>query len=279
MLIDGRAIAEEIMTKLARVVSDFSAPPSLAIVIVGDDSVIESFVRIKKKVATKLGVPVIERRFSTSMQGTELLHAISELGKNTAIDGIIIQLPLPPPINTQIILDAVPAEKDVDMLSTESVAAFRRGDAIALPPIAGAIQEILERNNVTVAGKEALVLGYGRLVGVPAALFLRHNGAHATVVDKPIPNIAEHVRESDIVICGIGNPGFLRKEWLKKDAVVIDAGTSEAGGKIVGDAEPKCAEVASIFTPVPGGVGPIAVAMIFKNLLILASSRVQKPQR
>jgi methylenetetrahydrofolate dehydrogenase (NADP+)/methenyltetrahydrofolate cyclohydrolase len=131
---------------------------------------------------------------------------------------------------------------------------------------------------VAVSDKEALVLGYGKLVGVPASLLLRHNGAHVTVVDQVISNLAEHTRESDIIICGVGKPGLLKPEMLKPGVVVIDAGTSEAGGKIVGDADPSCALVASVFTPVPGGVGPIAVALIFKNLLVLASARA-KAQR
>ena len=276
MIVDGKKIAEEIREKLARIVSGFSVPPKLAIVVVGDNPVIESFVRIKKKVGESLGIVIAEERFAASVEPETLLSAIKKLAADETIDGIIIQLPLPPSIDIRAALDAVPTEKDVDMLSTESVAAFRRGDAPILPPIAGAIQEILERSKVNVAGKETLVLGYGRLVGVPASLLLRHNGAHVTVIDQEISDLAEHTRESDIIICGVGKPGMLKPEMLKDSVVLIDAGTSEAGGKIVGDAAPACADVASVFTPVPGGVGPIAVALIFKNLLVLAAARIKR---
>lgn len=276
MIIDGKAIAGEIREKLAHVVSGFSVAPKLAIVVAGDDPVIESFVRIKKKVGESLGVVIVEERFPLSVENDELLGTIRRLGSDETLDGIIVQLPLPPQINTQALLDAVPTEKDVDMLAAESVAAFRRGDALILPPIAGAIQEILERNKVAVGGKEALVLGFGRLVGVPASLLLRHNGAHVTVVDQEIPNLAEHTRESDIIICGVGKPGMLKPGMLKEGMVLIDAGTSEAGGKIVGDADPACAEITSVFTPVPGGVGPIAVVFIFKNLFVLKTARLKK---
>jgi methylenetetrahydrofolate dehydrogenase (NADP+)/methenyltetrahydrofolate cyclohydrolase len=279
MIIDGKAIAADIREKLARIAKSFSVPPKLAIVVVGDDPVIESFVRIKKKVGESLGVVMMEERFAASVEPELLLSAIKKLAGDETIDGIIIQLPLPASINVRDVLDAVPTSKDVDMLSTESVAAFRRGDAPILPPIAGALQEILERAKINVAGKEALVLGYGRLVGVPASLLLRHNGAHVTVIDQEISDLAEHTRESDIIVCGVGKPGLLRPDMLKSGAVLIDAGTSESGGKIVGDAEPACADVASVFTPVPGGVGPIAVALIFKNLLVLAAVHKQHQGR
>jgi methylenetetrahydrofolate dehydrogenase (NADP+)/methenyltetrahydrofolate cyclohydrolase len=279
MIVDGRAIAEEIREKLAKRVPDFRVPPRLAIVVVGDDLVIESFVRIKKNIATKLGIPVIERRFFASVQSTELLGEIKKLGADQTIDGIIIQLPLPPHLETQKILDMVPREKDVDMLSTESVASFRRGDGITIPPIAGAIQEILERSGVAVHGKECLILGRGRLVGVPAELFFRHNNAHVTMVGRDVKRLSELTKEADIIVSGAGQPGLLKPEMLKHGVVVIDAGTSEAEGKIVGDAEPACADIASVFTPVPGGVGPIAVALIFKNLLVLADARVKVQEK
>lgn len=270
MIIDGKAIAADIREKLTQRVKDFPVPPTLAIIVVGVDPVIESFVRIKKKIGESLGVSVLEYRFPASVEEGELLSAVRKLGGNKSIDGIIVQLPLPPFISTDTILSAVPKEKDVDVLATASVAAFRRGDGVILPPIAGAIQEILERSGVAVHGKEVLILGRGRLVGVPAELLFRHNGAHVTMVGRGVAQLPELIREADIVVCGTGQPGLLRPEMLKQGAVVIDAGTSEAGGKIVGDADPRCAEVASIFTPVPGGIGPIAVALIFKNLFILA---------
>ncbi|HEY9585394.1 MAG TPA: bifunctional 5,10-methylenetetrahydrofolate dehydrogenase/5,10-methenyltetrahydrofolate cyclohydrolase [Candidatus Paceibacterota bacterium] len=279
MIVDGKRIAAELREKLTRAVKELSLPPTLAIVVVGEDPVIESFVRLKKKIGETLGVQVREHRFVASVPETTLLAAMKTIAGDKSVDGVIVQLPLPPALNTQVILDAVPSEKDVDMLSTESVAAFRRGDASILPPIAGAIQEILERSGVPVEGKESLVLGRGRLVGVPAELFLRHNNAHVTVVGREVERLSDLTREADIIVCGAGQPGLLKPEMLKQGATVIDAGTSEAGGKIVGDADPRCAEVASVFTPVPGGVGPIAVALIFKNLLVLATVRTKQLSR
>lgn len=269
MIIDGKAIALDIEEKVRRTLTQFSTPPKLAIVVVGQNPVIESFVRIKKRTGERLGIPVIEHRFPDTLSGEELQARIREIGAMDDIAGLIVQLPLPPHIDVQTMLDAVPLVKDVDMLSREAVAAFARGDALVFPPVAGAIQEILEREKVAVAGKEALILGYGRLVGVPASILLRHNYAHVTVVDREIRDLDVHTKESDIIISGVGKQGLIVPEMLTPGVVLIDAGTSEAGGKIVGDVAPSCAEVASIFTPVPGGVGPIAVSMIFKNLCIL----------
>lgn len=274
MVIDGKLIACEVREKLKKVVQAFSRPLVLDIVVVGENPVIESFVCIKKRVGDELGIQVIEHRFPDTISGEALKRAVVEIAQNTQSSGLIIQLPLPAGILVQPILDAVPLAKDVDMLSTESIAAFARGEASILPPVAGAIQEILERAKVTVSGKEALVLGHGRLVGAPASILLRHNGAHVTVIDKDIPDLKVHTLESDIIISGVGKSGLITPDMISSRTVIIDAGTSEAGGRIVGDANPLCGEVAGVFTPVPGGVGPIAVVMIFKNLCVLAREHI-----
>ena len=270
MIIDGKAIAADIEAQVSKALSGLSALPILAIVVVGKDPVIESFVRIKKRMGERLNITVVEYYFPDTISGEALKKKIEDIGNLETIDGIVIQLPLPPHIDAQAMLDAVPTEKDVDMLSRASVALFARGDAHILPPVAGAIQEILERTKVSVAGREVLVLGYGRLVGIPVSILMRHNQAHVTVIDREVLDLAEHVRESAIIISGVGKPGLITPEMLSPGVVLVDAGTSESGGKIVGDIDPCCADVASVFTPVPGGVGPIAVAMIFKNLCVLA---------
>ncbi len=141
-----------------------------------------------------------------------------------------------------------------------------------LPPVAGAVAEVLMRQGVDVAGKKVVVVGAGRLVGKPVAEMLKEMGGEVAVITTTSGSL-EELKTADVVVLGAGNPGFIKPEMLKQGVVLIDAGTSEAGGKLMGDADPACAEVASIFTPVPGGIGPIAVAMIFKNLLALAPTR------
>lgn len=279
MIVDGKLIALEVREKLKKVIQSFPHPLVLDIVVVGENPVIESFVRIKKRIGSELGVAVLEHRFPDSITGEALKRAVSEIAQKSESSGLIIQLPLPDGMLVQPILDAVPQSKDVDMLSTESIAAFARGEVSILPPVAGAIEEILERTKVSARGKEALVLGHGRLVGVPASILLRHNGAHVTVIDKDIPDLKAHALESDIIISGVGKPGLITPLMVTSRTVLIDAGTSEAGGRIVGDADPLCGEVARVFTPVPGGVGPIAVVMIFKNLCILAREHIGASER
>lgn len=273
MIVDGRSIAEALNMRVKAHVAALPLPITLGIVVVGSDPVIANFVGIKKRVAEQVGVILKEFHFSEGIAEEALLREVSLLSKEVTLDGLIIQLPLPAHIVSQQILNAVDIEKDVDMLSQGARAAFSQGSAKILPPVAGAIQEILEQHKIGVGGKDVLILGHGRLVGAPAALLMRHNHAHVTVVDKEVEHLADLTREADIIISGVGQPGILRPDMLKQGVVLIDAGTSEDGGKIVGDADPRCADVAALFTPVPGGVGPITVAVIFKNVSILATHR------
>ncbi|OGZ04781.1 MAG: hypothetical protein A2845_06295 [Candidatus Lloydbacteria bacterium RIFCSPHIGHO2_01_FULL_49_22] len=277
MIIDGKQIANELRAVLQKSVAALPRPPVLGIVIVGDDPVIESFVRIKKKYGESLGVSIREFRFDSNISGEMLKNEVAMLSLRDDINGVVVQLPLPVSIDAQSILDAVPIAKDVDVLSHAAMVAFARGKAKIFPPVASAIQEILERHQVSVEGKEVLVLGHGRLVGKPVTILLQHNHAHVTVIDKPVADLALHVRESEIVISGVGIPALITPSMLSPNVVLIDAGTSEQGGHIVGDADPKCVDHARFFTPVPGGVGPIAVAMLFKNLVLLARRKDERP--
>lgn len=273
MIIDGRQRAREWEETIARTLTIKDLHPVLAIVVVGDDPVIASFVRIKKRVAERIGVTMREVAFPSSATGEEVARAVETLAGDASVDGIVVQLPLPSHMDTEAILRGIPLLKDVDVLARDSVALFAQGDAPVLPPVAAAVQDVLEYGKVNVEGKEVLVLGHGRLVGAPVALLMRHNGAHVTVIDRPIADLAREVRESDIIISGVGKPSMLTPEMFTERSVVIDAGTSESAGRVVGDVHPDCATRVALFTPVPGGVGPLAVVMLFKNLVLLADQR------
>ncbi len=270
MLVDGKKIAEGWQEKLKNNISALGNAPTLAIVIVGNNPVVENFVRMKRKFGESIGANIAELRFASSISSDELQGEIITLGTRDDIDGIIIQLPLPDTINVEAVLNAVPTTKDVDMLAQDSIVHFARGTAKIFPPVASAVQEIFEHYDISVEGEEVLVLGYGRLVGKPVSILLRHNNAHVTVIDKPILDLRTHTKESAIIISGVGNPKLITADMISPGTILIDAGTSESGGRIVGDVDDSCREVASLMTPVPGGVGPIAVAMLFKNLVILA---------
>lgn len=220
-------------------------PLSLGVILNEGDAATQSFVRIKQRVAERLGIEV--RAFPPD-------YYQEAFGCN----GVIVQLPLS---NAEEILAALPPEKDVDGLSRSP---------LVRPPVAGAVEAILVSAGVSIAGKRAIVVGQGKLVGAPVAAFLREKAAEVEVVTHGHGSLATLVG-ADIVVLGAGEPGLVKKEMLKEGVVLIDAGTSESAGKLVGDADPACAEVASVFTPVPGGVGPLAVAMLFKNFFFLVN--------
>lgn len=265
-IIDGKVIAENIYRDLAPKFSALGHGVKLGIVVAGANPVIESFVRIKTKAAEQLGVEMERVNVSERSDAGKIIQAVNRL-VSTA-DAIIVQLPLPQGVDVNEVLAAVPKEKDVDALNPKVSEDERSVHA----PVALAVVEILEQNDVKITGARTVVVGAGRLVGAPSAWLLRKMGADVSVFSLEEGSI-EDLKDADIVISGAGNPGFIKPEHIKEGAVLIDAGTSELNKKITGDIDPACAEVASIITPVPGGVGPVAVAMIFKNLLDLVKRR------
>ncbi|MBI2610974.1 bifunctional 5,10-methylenetetrahydrofolate dehydrogenase/5,10-methenyltetrahydrofolate cyclohydrolase [Candidatus Kaiserbacteria bacterium] len=266
-IVDGKAIAENIYSELAPKFTALSRKARLGIVVVGAHPVIESFVRIKARAAERLGVEIMRVNVSDKSDAGKIIQAIDRLVKDT--DAVIVQLPLPKGIDVNEVLAAVPPLKDVDALNPNVAEEDRPVHA----PVALAVVEILERSGITIVGTRTVVVGAGRLVGAPSAWLLCKRGAEVSVFSLEEGSI-EDLKDADVVVSGAGNPGFIKPEHLKEGVVLIDAGTSEAGGKVVGDADPACAEIASVFTPVPGGVGPIAVAMIFRNLFDL----LKKPE-
>jgi len=237
MIIDGRRIAEEILAGLG----DSLRGKKLGIVAAPGNPATESYVARKAKVAELLGVEVVRGR----------LEDIASM-----CDGVLVQLPHP---DADTLIPNIPGHKDVDALG---------GHSPVLAPVAEAVKEVLMREGVGVANKKVVVVGEGRLVGKPVAAMLHEMGADVSVVTLGSGSLSA-LLDADIVVSGAGSPHFIKPEMLKQGVVLIDAGTSEQGGKVVGDCDPACANVASIFTPVPGGIGPIAVAMLFKNLSTL----------
>ncbi len=259
MIIDGRKIAEEIIVALEKNRLSYG-PISLGILMSEGDAATESFIKIKSRAAERLGVDVIRRELSVSSTTEDALSALADMAARA--QGIIVQLPLPPGIDAEKLIGAIPPACDVDALGPKPHA--------ALAPVAGAVAEILKQQNIDPSGKRAVVVGAGRLVGKPSAELLTLMGAHVSFITEQAGSLAE-LKDADIVVLGAGNSGFIKPEMLKPGVVLIDAGTSEAaGGKMMGDADPACANMASVFTPVPGGVGPIAIAMIFRNLFALS---------
>jgi methylenetetrahydrofolate dehydrogenase (NADP+)/methenyltetrahydrofolate cyclohydrolase len=249
MIVDGRKIAEEILKALRQ---EGRSDLILGVVMNTDDAASESFVKIKERAAEKVGVTL--KRFSPD-QISEALEC----------DGMIVQLPIE---NADELLAKIPPEKDVDALGHPPA-----GGPKVLAPVAAAVKEVLERSGIVKENKispelQAVVVGAGRLVGKPCAKLLGDLGAQVSVVTLEQGSLSD-LKDADIIVSGAGSPHLIKPEMLKQNVVLIDAGMSELNGSLAGDADPTCAEVASIFTPTPGGIGPIAVAMIYKNLFAL----------
>lgn len=268
MIIDGRAIAGEIKEELKNKVGQMDEKLSLAVFAGREDLATRKFIEIKKRFADDIGVS-IEVKSLPGATTDKLVKEIQDAAKSC--NGIIVQFPLESGIDTDIVRNAIPLSLDIDVLSDEAVSRFARGEFPILPPVAGAIAEIVRRNNVVLEGKRVVVVGEGRLVGKPASIWARLRGANVTTLNAESYDISYEIRKADILILGAGVPYLIKPDMVKGGVVIFDAGTSEASGKLVGDADPRCAEKASLFTPVPGGIGPITVAMIFKNLVRLKS--------
>jgi methylenetetrahydrofolate dehydrogenase (NADP+)/methenyltetrahydrofolate cyclohydrolase len=270
--IDGKKIAKEIANRLKKQMASLGKKPVLAVILVNQNDVGESYIKSKQGFGKSIGVDVVLHKFSEDTD-----HEVLRLAIRAAIDAsdcAIVQLPLPKHVDERTILNLIPPEKDPDVLNSFNKEAFEKCKGVVPPPVAGAVAEILQRSDVSLKGKKVVVLGKGRLVGDPVAAWLRCNGVLPKSFDKnDDPKIVEEsLKNADAIISGIGSPNFVKPAMVKKGVVLIDAGTSGQSGQVVGDIHPDCAKKASLYTPVPGGVGPISVAKLFENLLVLVKN-------
>ena len=282
VILDGKSLAGKIIAGLKDEFSRLTKRPTLAVVVVGEDLVIRRFIEQKKKIAEELGVDFRTYEYPADISTNELRKRIATIVHDADPNGIIIQLPLTGHINTQYILNSIPPEKDVDVLSARAVGDFSVGKSKVLPPVVGAIAAFFEEYGIDYRKKHVVVVGAGRLVGKPVALWLANEKVSFTVVDENTSDITPFVKGADIIISGVGKPGLITGDMIKEGAVVIDAGASESSpstgsgrqATLVGDVDfDSVSKKASHLTPVPGGVGPLTVAMIYKNLLTLATRK------
>ena len=263
---DGHAIAQEIFNSLKKQVAALDLPPELSVILVGSNPASKSYIRLKTRKAKTVGVNVILIQLPEDAQEEEILEAIdAEVEKRRSI---IVQLPLPDRINSQRILNNIPHNLDVDILSDAAKGLFARGELEIEQPVVGSMKAILENDGIAVEGRNVVVIGNGSLVGKPAAAWFRLCGAHVNVADHETNDLSVLTKQADIIVCGAGVPGLITPEIIKCGVVILDAGTSEDSGKLRGDADPSCADKASLFTPVPGGIGPITVAVLLRNVVV-----------
>lgn len=267
MLVDGNKIAKALEEKLVTELL-FSTPKKVCFVVFGGNIATEQFVKMKSRVAERVGIAVDVKNYSNLKNTDEAVKAVRAIGEDN-YDGIVVQLPMANGIDTQKVLDVIPPLKDIDVLGTIAKESYVKGKINRTPPVAQAVYEILESCNVELSGKKIVVVGQGRLVGEPVRLMLERMKVQHDVVDI---NTSEKeklslFKNADIIISGMGVPHGIKLDMIKKGVFLIDAGTSEQAGKLVGDIDPACAEKAFYITPVPGGVGPITIVSLFRNLL------------
>ena len=261
MNIDGRIIAKEILSRTKSRTEKLGRRPNVLVYVSPEEmSATRSYLKIKARSAQDAGCDFEETRSLTFA---------------THADAIIVQLPLPTDVSTESILNSIPIQQDADVLSTAARTKFENNDTDALlPPVVGAVREICMRGIINLKGKKAVVIGDGWLVGNPCAIWLKQQGARVSVLTLESGDIRPLLAEADVIVSGAGSPYLIKSDMIKDGVVLIDAGTSESGGVVVGDADPACADKCSIFTPVPGGVGPIAVACLFENVVTLAERTI-----
>ena len=277
ILVDGNKIADKIAQDIKRQNIHHQHPIRLAVVQVGDDKVSALFINKKKKVAQDLGIDFKLFCFNGDISSRNLRHSIQEIAKNSRYHGILVQLPLPEQLNTQYILDAVPLEKDVDVLSSRLLGKFYTGKSLIYPPVVSAILNILGQYDIKIAAKTIVIVGGGRLVGKPLSIALMKEKATVIILNSFTKSIKDFISLGDIVISAAGKPNLITSDMFKKGAVVIDAGLSvekSSSGKHLfkGDiAEDKnLSKKISLLVPAVGGLGPITVVMVMKNLFKLA---------
>ena len=257
MIADGKHIAQILEEKL---LGEFANAPlkKVCFVLFGNDPASIQFIKIKTNIAEGLGIKVELVTGPQDIITDQALGLMDEVNKKD-YDGIVVQLPLPKQLDVDAILNEIPQEKDIDVLGAS------QKDA----PVAKAVFEILNFYNISLAGKKILVIGNGRLVGKPVAKILADKGLEYDVIDKNTDELVskEKIANADIIVSGAGIPHMIKSHMIKDGVVLIDAGTSEQSGKLVGDIDPACRDKAALITPVPGGVGPVTVVSLFANLL------------
>jgi methylenetetrahydrofolate dehydrogenase (NADP+)/methenyltetrahydrofolate cyclohydrolase len=278
-IIDGKSIAASYRERLAVDVAAFRGAtgviPKLAAVLVGDDPGSQVYVRNKEQACNKVGMASDVYRLPASTSQTELLELVGRLNADPAVHGILVQLPLPKQIHETTVLDAVNPRKDVDCFHPENVGLMVQGRPRFLPCTPHGVQVLLAESGIQVDGAHVVVLGRSEIVGKPVAMMLVQKGATAnatvTICHSRTQNLAEITRTADILIAAIGKAEFVTADMVKPGAVVIDVGINRLNDRLVGDVGfDSVREVASAITPVPGGVGPMTIAMLLKNTLTAA---------
>lgn len=269
-IIDGKAIAEEVKSEAASKAKQFEKlygrKIGLAVIVAGDNAASEIYVRNKKIACERCNINAVEYKFPADVTQREIIDVVERINGDDTIDGLLVQLPLPPHINEKEVLSRVSPLKDVDGFHAVNAGNLMLGgDCLAACTPSGIIR-LIKSTGISIAGKHAVVVGRSNIVGKPAALMLLSENATVTMCHSKTENLSRYTSEADILVVAVGRKQFVTGDMVKKGAVVIDVGMNRDNGKLYGDVEFElAAEKAAFITPVPGGVGPMTVAMLMSN--------------
>jgi len=278
----GRVIEEELNHRIINLQSK-AIIPHLAVVIVGDDPASHVYVRNKEMACERCGIKSTRIDLEGDISEKEILDTVNMLNSDNSVHGILVQSPLPEGINESLVTDAISPQKDVDGFHKMNLGRLVQGDSSGLLPCTPAgIMKILESSDIDLSGKNALVIGRSRIVGMPMSILLAQRGIDATVTiaHSRTKNLQDICREADLVVAAIGRPEFVKSEWIKPGATVIDVGINrvkdssrKSGYRLVGDVDSDASNVAGNITPVPGGVGPMTIAMLMSNTIMATENQ------
>ncbi|WP_107944358.1 bifunctional methylenetetrahydrofolate dehydrogenase/methenyltetrahydrofolate cyclohydrolase FolD [Campylobacter concisus] len=280
-ILDGKAVSLKVKESVkvrADELKKFGVEPTLAVVLVGEDKASQTYVRAKEKACNEYGIKSVAHRLSENTTQNELLALINVLNLDDSIHGILVQLPLPKHIDTNVVLAAIDPRKDVDGFHAVNVGKLVSGLDGFVPCTPLGVMEILKEYGIDAAGLNAVVIGRSNIVGKPMANLLLNASATVTVTHSKTKNLKEICKNADLIVAAIGKPFFLKADMVKDGAVVVDVGINRLDdGRLVGDVDfeevaPKC----SYITPVPGGVGPMTIAMLLNNTILAAQAKIAK---
>ena len=273
---DGKALAARIRAEVAAEVAAFPRPIGLATVLVGDDPASDVYIRMKHKATLEVGIEARDLRLPETTSEEELLELVRELNADDAIDGILVQLPLPGQIDEGTVIRAVDPVKDVDGFHPVNAGLLLAGTPGHVPGTPLGVLALLDEYGVELQGAEAVVIGRSDIVGKPAALLLLHRHATVTICHSRTRDLAAEIARADVLVAAVGVPGIVTPEMVKPGAAVVDVGINRTEAGLVGDVDPAVMERAGLLTPVPGGVGPMTIAMLLRSTVRAAKYRLEE---
>ena len=278
VIMDGKALAEKVKAQICEKVSKLRRQPGLAVILVGDNPASQVYVRNKERDCAECGIMCYDYHLPQDASQEDVLDLVEKMNNYGAVDGILVQLPLPEQIDERVVLEAIAPDKDVDAFHPENVGRIMQGQAYYKPCTPAGVMEILHEYGIDPGGKHCVVVGRSNIVGKPMAMLLLHENATVTICHSRTPDLKAQCRQADILVSAVGKTGLITADMVKPGAVVIDVAMNRnEAGKLCGDVDfAAVSQVASYITPVPGGVGPMTRAMLMENTYKAAKCRIPK---